>query len=359
MSSLTPSRQAPNVEHNFEGDVQVLNATFESRNAVRKSLATLQQDLQKMGSGPAQIQAEIRLRVGGKDAKEHLYSVTVNSTDFNVDQFTPQASQSGGKATSGIPGPANGQQATPSQSTSRPESHDDDVVEIRPFKRARTDRESTSSELPLDGANDSPFKERAGQGQSQSSKQDGEVLSFIREWHTEWVRQGGWLFDNITKMSTSTLNNKVALDKKLDSVQDVLGQSLNSASGNTLNELGNISKLIPWLEHCRKTNADKVQAREEKWRSSSATFHDQTRREREAAEKRIEKKLEEQRELLLKLARVNGIDSDEKDAIDVGSPGGSDKSLGAQLTAELNMEAERGNSSKSSTGRQTIQIDDD
>ena len=127
-----------------------------------------------------------------------------------------------------------------------------------------------------------------------------------------------------------------------------------------MSELANIAKLIPWLEHCRKTSADKVQAREERWRSSSATFHDQTRREREAAEKRLEKKLDEQKELLLKLARANDIYPDDGGDTLAESPRRSrEESLGAQLTAELNMEAEKGNTSRSDAEHETINIDDD
>jgi hypothetical protein len=87
-----------------------------------------------------------------------------------------------------------------------------------------------------------------------------------------------------------------------------------------------------------------VQAREEKWRSSSATFHDTARREREAAEKRIEEKLDKQNELLLKLARASNV----KDATNESEQllGSTDErsrepSLWAQLTRELNMDAER------------------
>ena len=120
-------------------------------------------------------------------------------------------------------------------------------------------------------------------------------------------------------------------------------------------ELNNIAKLIPWLEHCRKSSADKVQAREEKWRSSSATFHDQARREREAAEKRLEKKLEEQRELLLKIAQASGINPDDIEAPQEGTPSRSrEESLGAQLTAELNLEAGKAGTSRP----ETISIDD-
>ena len=128
-------------------------------------------------------------------------------------------------------------------------------------------------------------------------------------------------------------------------------------------ELANISKLIPWLEHCRKTSADKVQAREEKWRSSSATFHDQSRRDREAADKKLEVELLRQRALLVKIAEANGVDIDEDEREGKDSERRDrEASLGAQLTAELNMEASRGvgrSKTLEQHRQETIDIDDD
>ena len=82
---------------------------------------------------------------------------------------------------------------------------------------------------------------------------------------------------------------------------------------------------------------------QEKWRSSSATFHDQSRREREAAEKRIDKRLEEQNQLLVKLARAQGVDVEGTDMLSIDSVERSrEPSLGAQLTAELNNAGRQG-----------------
>lgn len=75
-------------------------------------------------------------------------------------------------------------------------------------------------------------------------------------------------------------------------------------------------------------------------RSPSCSFHDTTRREREAAEKRLEKRLDEQNRLLTKLVRHNGINLDESGQQSVGSDERSrEPSLGAQLTAELKEQA--------------------
>lgn len=359
MSSPNASRHTPQVQHSFDGDVKVLNGTFDRRTDLRKTLTILAQDVQKIEGAPTQVKAEIKLQVGGQQPRQHVYSVTITDGAFDIEEFervvpasedvAAKRAPSASNQTAGSPPPqANGQRSTPAHSTPRPASRkadDDDVVDIRPFKRPRTDGElsTPASGQPQDA--DSMLKEILALSKQWKPGRVDELFSFMKEWHAEWVRQGGWLFDNVSKTNSSTDGSRAALEKKLAEVQDVLGQSLNTASASTLAELSNIAKLIPWLENCRKTNADKVQAREEKWRSSSATFHDQTRRDREAAEKRIEKKLEEQRGLLMKVAQANGLDVDEDDTVEEKSPDRSrEESLGAQLTAELNTEAEKSRS---------------
>lgn len=105
------------------------------------------------------------------------------------------------------------------------------------------------------------------------------------------MKQGGWLFDTLNGADKATNENHADTLNRIASSQEVLGWSMNSANSCTMTEFSNISKLVPWLEHCRKTFADKTQAREEKWRTSSATFHDQARGDREEAERRVEHEL--------------------------------------------------------------------
>ena len=363
-SASKPATQA--VQHSFDGDVKILNATFDRRMEMRKAITALQHDLRGTEGRPVHIRADIKIRMGGPNAKEHTYTVTASSSDFDLDDFTRQVpasetqgsttAQTSGKVLSSSPALAvvasTGQQAIPAQSTPRPESRradaNDDVVEIRPFKRQRTDGEGRL-----------PSSEGAKDQVSTGPKNLDDVYDFLKHWHSEWVRQGGFLYDQLSTHQPFMQSRVASLEKKLDGVQDVLGQSMNTASANTMSELTNIGKLIPWLEHCRKTSADKVQAREEKWRTSSATFHDQTRRERESAEKRIEKKLEEQKDLLLKVARASGIDVEDLEALNGNLDDSREQSLGAQLTAELNMEAEKVKDSRSGAGHETIDIDDD
>jgi hypothetical protein len=355
----TPSKSGEaNVSHSFDGDVKILNGTFDSRMEIRRNLTHLHSILQKSEGRPVQVCADIKIRIAGPDAKGHIYSVSVNNSDFDAEAFAKQIS--GSKSHSKAVGAASTPVST-NGGALRPASSavdDDDVVEVRPFKKARTDTADSAPFTPRAKDTDGLLREALALLKQRNSN---DSLEFMKQWHTEWVKQGGWLFDMLNKAEKATKDNHVAVQNRIASAQDVLGQSLNAASASTMAELANIAKLVPWLEHCRKTAADKVQAREEKWRTSSATFHDQSRRDRENAEKKLEEELQRQRALLIKIAEANGVDVDEEEEKDDGR-NDREASLGAQLTAELNMEARRAEAAdKPDDGKpkQTIQIDDD
>lgn len=240
---------------------------------------------------------------------------------------------------------------------------DDDleITEARPQKRQRTEDDSAADD-PDPKAVLKKISTLVDQG---SAGPTDELFTFLRDWNTQWVGQGGFLFDTLTAANNTiaqvgrTVGEHPAIMAKMDAMQDVLGQSINTSNATTHAELANVStnmgQLFPWLEHCRKLSADKVQAREEKWRTSSATFHDQAKRERELAEARLDRKLDEQGALLLKLAKASGIDMDDGDSGE--SKGNREESLGAQLTAELNHEAERAGNSRED--QSVIDVDDD
>ena len=369
-TSPAPARPAsriatePKISHSFDGDVKLLNNTFDCRMELRKALSDLQQLLQRLEGRNVQVAAEIRLRVDGPDAKEHTYSVSVNDPKLNVDSFVKQFPSAAKNDTVKSPS-SSAQNGQHSQSLGRRESRDpgsdDDVIEVRPPKRLRTevgdDRVSMSHSRGTDGLS----REALSLLKQQNSNA---TLDFVCQWHAEWVKQGGWLFDTMNKAEKLAVQNQGTMERRMANVQDVLGQSINAASASTMQELTSVSKLIPWLEACRKSAADKAQAREEKWRTSSATFHDQNRRDRETAEEGLQEELKKQRVLLEKIARASGVDVDEVKK-EVGTPGEDrEASLGAQLTAELNLEANRANemgvnAAESQRARETIDLDDD
>lgn len=153
------------------------------------------------------------------------------------------------------------------------------------------------------------------------------------------------MYDSVTKASTAAVENQTAMTQKVESSQDILGRSINAQSQTTLTELANLTKLVPWLEHCRKTASDKTQAREEKWRSSSATFHDQNRKDREMAEHKLSEQLEVQQQLLEKQSKMLTHLLEERGLSGFATPQDKrserEESLTVQLSKELNMEADR------------------
>ncbi|KAF2769408.1 hypothetical protein EJ03DRAFT_272339 [Teratosphaeria nubilosa] len=322
MSHASPGARDAQVQHQFDGDVKILNATFDSRMEIRKALANLQHVLQKSEGQTVQVVADIKLRIAGNDAKEHTYSVTIGN-NFDQAAFQRQASarrarETAANADSGTTAVINGQR--PASAT----TIDDDMNETRPPKRARHDSTDDGAVI-ASRETDALLREALSILKQRSSN---ETLDFIKQWHTEWVKQGGWLFDTLTRNEKSIKDTFNGLQTRISMTQD----------------------------HCRKTAADKTQAREEKWRTSSATFHDQSRRDREAAEKKIDDELRRHRALLVKIAEANGVDVDDEDDGDteLGRDEHREESLGAQLTAELNMEANRAEKEKHAMDRGAI-----
>lgn len=353
MSNLAfSSKDGPHVEHSFDGDVRILNATFDRRLEIRKALTALAQELQRVEGQPVQIKADIQLNISSATPTQHIYAVNVTDPGFDEEALsrqspsresrvhhapTQKAHTSAETYNNGARRPSLGRPMSSTSGLNQEHHHrGDDPIDVRPCKRPRSDLVNTS-----DLANTLDLSTT-----STATKLD-ELLTYIKAWHNEWTSQGGWLFDTLTKTQPSLLSeHQLQLERKMDVVQDVLGQSLNSASAAAMAELDNISKLVPWLEHCRKASADKIQAREEKWRTSSANFHDEARRDREKAESRLQGVVAEHGALLAKIARAVGV------RVDEGGGGRSPEEatsreglLGAQLRRELSL-----NSAQSSVG---------
>ena len=83
----TSGRNDSKVQHSFDGDVKVLNGTFDSRSEIRKTLQTLQQILQRSETYAVQVVADVKLRISGPDAREHTYTVTINDDSWDDEAF--------------------------------------------------------------------------------------------------------------------------------------------------------------------------------------------------------------------------------------------------------------------------------
>ena len=243
MSAQPAPKHTPQVQHSFDGDVKVLNGTFTRRLEVRKALTTLAEDLQRFEGSASQVKAEIKLRTTGAESRQHVYSVTITDRAFKIDEFNkafPPPPEVGSSTAESLmeaeKSHVNGQQEQTTPRTETCKADDEDVIEARSSKRLKTTDHTAS---PNSMAKEVASKEDS----SGSAYRSDELLQFMKDWHEEWVRQGGWLFDNITKAVHAADGSRDLLQTKLDAVQDVLGQSMNSASASTMAELSNVSIL--------------------------------------------------------------------------------------------------------------------
>ncbi|KAF2717214.1 hypothetical protein K431DRAFT_233616 [Polychaeton citri CBS 116435] len=348
-------------EHSYDGNQTYLNSTFDQRQEVRRALTSLFQDLHRLEGQALQLTTDIKISFSGED-RVHSYTVCITDDAF-VAPAQPSISFQPSVVT-----PVSSSSLLHSNSTSYLQGREtrprDVPVDPHPTKRqgqpvTLIDHSDKRQRLSDGDGNqsDTLLSEGLALAKPGESKKLDELSDFLKEWHAQWVDQGGWLFDNINKQNESHTTNAKSIDKQLDGVQNIIGQSINAASASTMTELASISRLFPWLENTLRANIDKVQQRDEKWRNSSAAFHDESRRDREAAEKALElslekqaKQLEQQREVLARLAKANNIDVGDLDP-EVNHAA----SLEAQLAAELNREARRDNVGNSRRKRKQTQ----
>ncbi|RMZ11948.1 hypothetical protein D0862_02804 [Hortaea werneckii] len=335
-STLHPFTQ--HLQHSFEGDSRVQNGTLEAQQEIRNALSNLHHALRNLEDHQVQVVANVKLRTAGPVAKESLYSISVNGPSWDEDAFSQQLSVSREDvpaiqtASSNVQSPITASQHHWQESRAL---NEDITVALPPAKRPRAEVNDASVY-----SSPSEISQVVSSKASKASPQrrSDEGLDFLKQWHSEWIKQGGWLYDTLNQAAEVAERNSMSMQGRLTGVQDVLGQSLNAASASVMAELTNVSKLVSHHEQCRKVESGKIQAREEKWRTSSATFHDHARRDRDAAEKRLETELGRQRALLIKIAEANGIDLDDDE---IGNRDEREASLGAQLTAEFDMETSK------------------
>lgn len=348
MSGIEPQpREKVNVQHTFSGDLNIQNGTFERRMKIKKLLVALHDEVQALVGSTSRVDlaAHIDIEVTDLNTTRHAYRVII-SEDASFGSCTTKNRPVTSSTGSG-PDRSNATSATmlpedmgsfaaagwgerfrsvspTSQSQALSSARGSLHSELeRPNKRLRTngsfrggrsldltDRDSppeprTTSLVqkeirpPVKLPDLAPSHMEPGSGST-----PGDIMEFLHEWRNQWREQGGWMYDQFRALFDQEQGKKAWTEHKLDTIQNTIGSSLNFQQSHTSQELNNISKLLPWLESCRKAAADASQAREEKWRISSATFHDQARRERETAEKKIMEEVKTQKRELKKQQRM-------------------------------------------------------
>ncbi|QDS71296.1 hypothetical protein FKW77_001482 [Venturia effusa] len=74
------------------------------------------------------------------------------------------------------------------------------------------------------------------------------------------------------------------------------------SNASIMTKLHSVSAQIKWVEECRRIADEAHDGREERWRSSSATFHDETRKARERHEAWVVQEMAWQRNMLIGLS---------------------------------------------------------
>lgn len=151
---------------------------------------------------------------------------------------------------------------------------------------------------------------RSSEASADASPED--IMLFLQDWRKQWHSQGSWIYDQLTKMMLEEQRHHFSLHEKFSVLQ---GPAVHAI----MSELANLkTTMFPWLEDCRKAAAAASQAREEKWRTSAATFHDNARRERETAERTILEELGEQKAMLKKLLKLQGLANHSQETLKEG-----------------------------------------
>ncbi|KAL9096366.1 MAG: hypothetical protein Q9165_001363 [Trypethelium subeluteriae] len=129
----------------------------------------------------------------------------------------------------------------------------------------------------------------------------------IVDWREQWREQGGWMYDFFKRAHDDEVAKKAWMEHMFKDVESRVGAVMQSyhvtASSDlavkhsqVLVEFQRLKEDIRWLDDRRGATDTQHDRREETWRSSSATFHDNAHKNREIAEKWIVQELKAQRE---------------------------------------------------------------
>jgi len=273
--------------HAFHGNSRFSDATLSDQNAIKDALTSLRRAIQKVAPSDAEVAiiADIRIGLSGTENEEMSYEVKIGNT----------------KPLEAMPNyAANGDSNSPSH------------------KRKRTDDE----ERPAWGRSRNSTDRRMSSDQQNTSVAGGPdnatMMKFLAEWRTQWVQQGGWMYDHLTTSKEDERRKKAWFQQQFETHAGVITSTLHAQHTQNTQYLTNISNGVQWLEGCRKIEHDSAQAREEKWRISSATFHDNARKDRETAEKELlsevkaqQKQLDKQHAMIVQLMESQGLDLEE------------------------------------------------
>ena len=148
--------------------------------------------------------------------------------------------------------------------------------------------------------------------QDHSTAGTNKLEKIIVDWREQWREQGGWMYDFFKRAHDDEVAKKAWMEHMFKEVETRVGAMMQSyhitASSDfavkhsqNLVEFQRLRDDIRWVEDKRAAADTQHDRREETWRSSSATFHDNAHKNRDAAEKWLIQELKTQRETAKRL----------------------------------------------------------
>ena len=198
MSAASPvAGDRPNVQHQFDGEVQILNSTHDRRMEIRKTLSALQSELRSTEGVSVQVVTGIKMRISGTDGREHMYTVTVEDASFDNDAFAQQGSfvivadpsskPLNGSSSSSVVVDPNGRRRSDLSTTlnarKRVPAADDDIMETQAPKNSRLDVQQPLAEVDETSSTNDIVRQALAILQRHDNN---EVLDFAKAWRSEW-----------------------------------------------------------------------------------------------------------------------------------------------------------------------------
>ncbi|KAJ9647300.1 hypothetical protein H2199_002287 [Coniosporium tulheliwenetii] len=123
----------------------------------------------------------------------------------------------------------------------------------------------------------------------------------LRRWREQWREKNGWLFDYFKLQHEEERRKKQWFEAKFKALEDALAHKVMA-------QFRNLSNQIRWVEDCRRIADEAHDIKEDNWRVTSATFHDNSQRRQQSHENWVKAEMKKQGNVLTQvLTEVRGL----------------------------------------------------
>ncbi|EON65180.1 hypothetical protein W97_04417 [Coniosporium apollinis CBS 100218] len=143
----------------------------------------------------------------------------------------------------------------------------------------------------------------------------------LRRWREQWREKNGWLFDYFKLQHEEERRKKQWFEAKFKALEDALGTGdtpiedelaeggeVADKAHKIMAQFRNLSNQIRWVEDCRRIADEAHDIKEDNWRITSATFHDNSQQRQQSHENWVKAELKKQGNVLTQvLTEVRGL----------------------------------------------------